>query len=162
MLRKTLLVITAAFLLNSILICKCYLDEPEQRSDQMTTTKLLTPDDLKKETKLYLAILGEVYDVSKGGKHYQRGGRYEFFVGKDASRAYVTGDFKNDLNDRIDDLSEAQVADLFNKWKKFYEKTYTHVGHVVGAFYDANGAKTEQLLKAEKSLEAQKSFNSDL
>jgi hypothetical protein len=42
-------------------------------------------------------ILGSVYDVSSGAKHYKPGGSYHFFLGKDASRAFVTGDFVNDL-----------------------------------------------------------------
>lgn len=40
-----------------------------------------------------LSILGEVFDVSKGAKHYGRGGGYQGFTGRDASRAFVTGDF---------------------------------------------------------------------
>lgn len=32
--------------------------------------------------QLYLSILGSVYDVSKGLKHYGPGGTYNFFVGE--------------------------------------------------------------------------------
>lgn len=39
------------------------------------------------------SILGEVFDVTKGKKHYGKGGSYEFFTGKDASRSFVSGDF---------------------------------------------------------------------
>ena len=47
--------------------------------------KIFSRDELL-ETKtkanlLYLAILGKVYDVGTGAKHYQKGGSYEFFVG---------------------------------------------------------------------------------
>lgn len=31
--------------------------------------------------------------MSKGKKHYGKGGAYEGFTGKDASRAFVSGDF---------------------------------------------------------------------
>lgn len=41
----------------------------------------------------YPSILGEVFDVSKGAKHYGKGGAYEGFTGKDASRSFVSGDF---------------------------------------------------------------------
>jgi cytochrome b involved in lipid metabolism len=41
--------------------------------------------------KLRLAILGEVYDVTAGRRHYGKDGGYSFFAGRDASRAYVTG-----------------------------------------------------------------------
>lgn len=35
-----------------------------------------------KEEKLYLAVLGSVFDVSKGAKYYAKGGSYHYFVGK--------------------------------------------------------------------------------
>lgn len=95
-----------------------------------------------------------MYDVSKGAKHYGKGGSYEFFVGRDASRAFVTGDFEKDLNDNLEGLSESQIADIIN-WKKFYDKSYTHIGYVVGRFYDANGEKTEYLVDAERALATQ-------
>lgn len=41
--------------------------------------------------KVRLAILGQVFDVTKGRRHYGKDGGYSFFAGKDASRAYVTG-----------------------------------------------------------------------
>ena len=75
--------------------------------------------------------------------------------GVDGSRAFITGEFKNDLNDKVDDLQDAQIADLFN-WKKFFDETYTHVGFVTGRFYDATGEKTEYLLNLDKVLEKQK------
>ena len=49
--------------------------------------KLFTPDQLKKYDGTdgskgpYLAILGRVYNVRKGKKHYGPGGGYEFFSG---------------------------------------------------------------------------------
>ena len=39
------------------------------------------------------SILGKVFDVSKGAKHYGKGGAYRGFTGRDASRAFVSGDF---------------------------------------------------------------------
>ena len=41
-----------------------------------------------------LALLGVVYDVSRGKEYYGPGGGYSFFAGRDASRAYVTGKFE--------------------------------------------------------------------
>jgi len=108
----------------------------------------------KSEGKLFLSILGNVYDVTKGEKHYGPGGSYEFFTGRDASRSFVTGDFKNDLNDKVDDFVGSQLDDLF-KWKKFFDGDYTHVGYLHGKFYTKKGAKTDFLLELEKKLEAQ-------
>jgi hypothetical protein len=171
MLKKALFVIAVAFAFNKLL--KFFLDEPAvsvplqspaasadtvAAMKNVQATLLMTAAQLSEkcnDKSLYLAVLGNVYDVSKGDKHYKPGGSYAFFVGRDASRAYVTGDFTKDLNDKIDDLTDSQVADIFN-WKKFYDDTYTHVGYVVGAFYDESGAKTEQLLRAEQALGNQK------
>lgn len=54
----------------------------------MVNEKLFTPEELKDfngrdESKgPYLAILGRVYNVKKGKKHYGPDGGYEFFSGK--------------------------------------------------------------------------------
>lgn len=100
-------------------------------------------------SKIYLGFLGNVYDVSKGTRFYAPGGSYEFFAAKDATRAFATGDFVNDLNDQIEDLRDEQVNELF-KWKDTYDKDYIWVGLIEGAFYDKNGEKTHSLLEAEK------------
>ncbi|KAL2094996.1 hypothetical protein ACEWY4_009715 [Coilia grayii] len=102
---------------------------------------------------LYVAILGQVFDVKKGQKHYGPGGGYHFFSGKDASRAFVTGDFTEaELNDDVTDLSPSQVVALYD-WLAFYQKDYTLVGRVEGHFYSADGEPTEALRRAEAALE---------
>ena len=40
--------------------------------------------------RVELAIIGHVYDVSSG-EYYQKGGGYDFFAGRDGSRAFITG-----------------------------------------------------------------------
>ena len=42
--------------------------------------------------KTYIAVMGKVFDVSSG-HYYKKDGGYGFFAGRDASRAYVTGNF---------------------------------------------------------------------
>lgn len=62
-------------------------------------TLLLTPaqlalyDGRHPPKGIYLAIDGEVYDVTTGDA-YQPGGSYGLFAGKDAARAFITGCFK--------------------------------------------------------------------
>ncbi|GAY37199.1 hypothetical protein CUMW_027220 [Citrus unshiu] len=42
---------------------------------------------------ILLGILGSVFDVTKGKSHYGVGGGYNHFAGRDASRAFVSGNF---------------------------------------------------------------------
>lgn len=46
---------------------------------------------------IYLALNSSIYDVSAGPRHYGPGGTYHFFAGRDATRAFVTGCFDEDL-----------------------------------------------------------------
>ncbi|KAN0064651.1 hypothetical protein ACQY0O_002281 [Thecaphora frezii] len=81
---------------------------------------------------VYIAILGDVYDVTAGRHIYGPGGSYEFFSGRDASRAYVTGCFKEHLTYDVRGFSDRQMKDLLN-WKAFYDNSnkYHKVGRVV-------------------------------
>ncbi|GAA6002334.1 hypothetical protein JCM10207_001069 [Rhodosporidiobolus poonsookiae] len=82
---------------------------------------------------LYVAIDGDVFDVSDGGmRSYGPGGAYHVFAGRDAARAYVTGCFQTHLTHDIRGFTEKDMATLGN-WKKFYGShgKYHKVGTVV-------------------------------
>ena len=53
--------------------------------------------------------MGEVFDVTKGARHYGKGGSYSFFTGRDGSRAFTTGDFKDGLTDDLNGLKPLEV-----------------------------------------------------
>lgn len=92
---------------------------------------------------LLLALLGEVYDVSRGGEYYGPGGGYSFFAGRDASRAYVTGKFEEEgLVSNVDGLSSSDYLGL-EEWSSFYQKDYVKVGVLDGLFYDGRGEVTQ-------------------
>lgn len=101
---------------------------------------------------LYLAILGQVFDVHKGHKHYGPGGAYHSMAGRDTSLAFITGDFtETGLTDDVSSLSPQQVVALYD-WLAFYQRDYQAVGLVIGRFYSETGQPTEALLQAEASL----------
>ncbi|KAI8881053.1 cytochrome b5 [Backusella circina FSU 941] len=81
---------------------------------------------------LYLAIDGDVYDVSEGRGWYGKGGSYHHFAGKDAARAYVTGCFEDHLTHDMRGLSYDQIKGI-DHWKKFYENhhKYYKIGTVI-------------------------------
>ncbi|KAJ6567286.1 hypothetical protein DFH09DRAFT_1314402 [Mycena vulgaris] len=80
----------------------------------------------------YLAIDGDVYDVSKG-KAYQPGGSYHFMAGIDAARAFGTGCFQTHKTHDLRGLSDKEYdARGVQHWKQFFanHKDYPQVGKV--------------------------------
>ncbi|KAK3509523.1 hypothetical protein QTP70_035172, partial [Hemibagrus guttatus] len=74
------------------------------------------------------------------------------FSGRDASRAFVTGDFtESGLTDDVSDLSPSQIVALYD-WLAFYQKDYKPVGKLIGRFYSKSGKPTAVLQKVEASL----------
>lgn len=120
--------------------------------------KLFTAAELQKYTgesngKLYLSIMGKVFDVTKGRKHYAKGESYHGFVGKDASKAFITGDFTaSGLTDDLSDVSPSDLADLHD-WQQMYEKDYEFKGKLIGRFYNKKGEPTDFLKGLEEKLQ---------
>ncbi|GFR72107.1 neuferricin-like [Elysia marginata] len=102
---------------------------------------------------VYLALLGNVYDVTRGRKHYGPGGGYSFFSGIDGSAAFVTGEFNE--KGLVDDISKLSNQDILGleEWKSFYEKDYKFVGIVEGSFYDKEGNVRDMMRIYKKKLE---------
>ncbi|XP_021907304.1 membrane-associated progesterone-binding protein 4 [Carica papaya] len=98
---------------------------------------------------ILLGILGSVFDVTKGKSHYGLGGGYNHFAGRDASRAFVSGNFTGDgLTDSLHGLSSIEVKSVVD-WRDFYLRSYTFVGKLVGCYYDSQGNATKYLKGAE-------------
>lgn len=117
-----------------------------------TNTQLALFDGSRASKPIYLAILGRVYDVRKGEKNYGRGGGYNCFTGKDATRAFVTGDFSPaGLVDNVDGLSESEMLSI-NDWLAFYEREYPFVGVLAGKYYDQEGKPTQYNKDVENKI----------
>jgi len=108
----------------------------------------------------YLAIDGDVFDVSKG-KAYQEGGSYHHFVGVDAARAFGTGCFQTHRTHDTRGMTEKELSGLAH-WKKFYaeHKDYIKVGRVAHPPIDPASPIPEHCdpkkAKAAKEEEAKK------
>ncbi|KMQ96748.1 cytochrome b5 domain-containing protein 2 [Lasius niger] len=134
-------------------------------NEELGGQRVFTTSELKRYTNLenglYLSILGQVFDVTKGEKHYGPGKQYHAFIGRDASLAFITGEFEEELTDDISSLSARQVKTL-DDWLQFYNTNYIYKGKLYGRYYNRDGSPTaesdkvqEKLLvaKQEKSLE---------
>ncbi|CAO3680754.1 unnamed protein product [Rhizopus stolonifer] len=97
-----------------------------------TETELSKYDGTDRSLPIYLAVDGDVFDVSKGAGWYGKGGSYSHFSGKDAARAYVTGCFKEHLTHDLRGLGPNELKGV-EHWRKFYENhhTYHRVGRVL-------------------------------
>lgn len=133
--------------------------DQNHRGDDQQIAKMFTADELSRYTgenvndPILLGILGSVFDVSKGRKNYAPGGSYSFFAAKDASRAFVTGDFTAaGLIDSLQDLSAKEIKEVIT-WLDFYKKDYPEVGKLQGRYYHADGSKTEAWAQIDGALE---------
>ncbi|KAI9582259.1 neuferricin homolog [Glossina fuscipes] len=117
----------------------------ENYSDLLLTKEQLNEFNGVGGQPIYLALLGRVYDVTRGEKHYGPGCAYHFFAGRDASVAFITGEFKNYIEDEADNvlaLKSPAILSLIN-WEKFYKSDYIYIGKVIGRFYDESGHPTK-------------------
>ncbi|TKR77429.1 hypothetical protein L596_018404 [Steinernema carpocapsae] len=123
-----------------------------------TREQLQLFDGTRPSKPVYLALLGRVYDVEKGRKHYGKGGGYHFFAGKDATRAFVSGDFTDEgLVDDVEGLSEQDLLGIHD-WVTFYERDYKLVGILQGTYYDANGKMTQRLKEVKQLIDKAKEW----
>lgn len=80
------------------------------------------------------------------------------FQGKDASVAFITGDFEKNPNADYDDddvlkhLKSREIHSI-HQWKQFYEKDYKFIGLLTGRFYDENGQKTNYMRKVDEQID---------
>ncbi|CAM9802729.1 unnamed protein product, partial [Discosporangium mesarthrocarpum] len=85
------------------------------------------------ETPAYVALRGEVFDVSSKPEFYKAGGAYHVFAGHDASVSLATSSFEPaELDSRYDpELNPMETANLDEWVEKFkHYNSYPVVGRV--------------------------------
>ncbi|XP_077228710.1 membrane-associated progesterone binding protein 4 [Tasmannia lanceolata] len=125
--------------------------KPPVQSNQRLWTKeeLAMYNGTDDGSSILLGILGTVFDVTKGRTHYGPGGGYQHFAGRDASRAFVSGNFTGDgLTDSLHGLSSTEVKSVVD-WRDFYFRSYIYVGRLAGRYYDSLGNPTKYLKGVE-------------
>ncbi|NXN17531.1 NEUFC protein, partial [Indicator maculatus] len=134
---------------------------PPTRNRLLSVAELARYRGAAGEPGLYLAVLGRVFDVERGRRHYGPGGAYSGLAGRDATRAFATGDFTQaGLVDDVSALSPGEMLAI-QSWLSFYSDNYDPVGKLVGRFYDEYGAPTEALRQAETAIEEALKFQAE-
>ena len=105
--------------------------------------------------RIWLSVLGEAFDVSAGRTYYAGDGAYATcFAGRDATRAFGTGDFSE--SGCVEDVRGMTLGELAGArhWRDFMRDKYRFVGVVAGgAFYDERGEETAVLREVREKLE---------
>ncbi|KAG6332122.1 hypothetical protein ID866_6967 [Astraeus odoratus] len=109
---------------------KTYL--PESQGRLFSEAYLATFDGRDAHKPLYLAIDGDVYDVSSNKRTYGPGGPYHHMAGIDAARSFATGCFATHRTHDLRGLSDSELKSV-QHWKQFFadHKTYFKVGRVL-------------------------------
>eukprot|EP00730_Choanoeca_flexa_P015527 TRINITY_DN7148_c0_g1_i2.p1 TRINITY_DN7148_c0_g1~~TRINITY_DN7148_c0_g1_i2.p1 ORF type:complete len:304 (+),score=64.08 TRINITY_DN7148_c0_g1_i2:3-914(+) len=162
-------VVVAALVVIAAMLTARYFDldlDSFFPSEMLESTRILSSGELAqydgiKQSKVYLAVLGEVYDVTQGPDYYgpDTESEYRFFAAKDASRAFSSGEFHDTDSPPhvVDGLTDEQLHTV-EFWRKFYQDAdkYTRVGVVYQedgtGFYDKYGQPTERMVKVQTAL----------
>jgi len=105
---------------------------PRMKKKDMTLQELRKYDGNGPEGRVLVAVLGKIYDVTRGKKFYGPGGPYSGFSGRDASRGLAT--FNVDaVSDEYDDLSDLKASELeqVREWELQFSEKYEFVGKVI-------------------------------
>ncbi|XP_051129381.1 probable steroid-binding protein 3 [Andrographis paniculata] len=99
---------------------------------ELTPQQLKNYDGTDPSKPIYVAIRGQIYDVTAGKSFYGPGGDYHVFAGKDATRALAKmSKDENDVVPSVDGLSEKEIG-VLNDWEKKFQAKYPTVGTVAG------------------------------
>ena len=135
-----------------------FVPEFAGETDKLFTRVELAAFDGVAHKNIYLAIVGDVFDVTSGAKHYARGKAYHHFAGRDASRAFATGESQGSgLTDSVAGLSDEQLRSIWD-WHEFFanHEQYVRRGRVCGAYFAAPGDPEPEGFPHERLAQAEK------
>jgi len=105
---------------------------PPLPKHNMTLEELRKYDGKADDGRVCVAILGKVYDCTKGRRFYGPEGPYSTFAGRDATRALATFDVnavKLEWDDHSD-LTPSQMSSV-QEWEMQFGERYDLVGNLV-------------------------------
>jgi membrane-associated progesterone receptor component len=105
---------------------------PRMKKRDFTLKELRKYDGTGPDGRVLLAVLGKIYDMTKGKRFYGPGGPYAGFAGRDASRGLAT--FNVDaMADEYDDLSDLKSSEIeqVREWELQFSEKYDLVGKLI-------------------------------
>eukprot|EP00904_Undaria_pinnatifida_P008944 jgi/Undpi1/517/HiC_scaffold_10.g03981.m1 len=121
--------------------------DPPEPPRNFTREQLMEFDGRDDVTPAYIALRGEVFDVSSKPEHYKKNGGYHLFSGHDASFSLATGSLDPaDLDKSYSELNAMQ-NDALDGWVEKYKhySGYPVVGKVVPAPTELREYSLEEL-----------------
>ncbi|KAG6375090.1 cytochrome b5 [Boletus reticuloceps] len=105
---------------------------PESSGRLFSESYLATFDGTDPSKPIYIAIDGDVFDVSSSRHTYGPGGSYYSMAGIDAARSFATGCFATHRTHDLRGLTDQELKGIEN-WKRFFtdHKAYFKVGRVL-------------------------------
>jgi len=108
------------------------------------------------EERIWISIVGEVYDVTEGTDFYGPGQGYASFAGKDASVAFCTGKFTPEEAQKGPEvLQESELPGLLD-WINFYRnhQVYKFIGRLIDPrYYSEEGEPMEAMFVLQKRMQ---------
>lgn len=128
---------------------------PRMKKKDMTLTELKKYDGSDPDGRVCVAVLGKIYDVTKGKRFYGPDGPYAGFAGRDASRGLATFSVEA-ITDEYDDLLDLKASEIeqVREWELQFSEKYDLVGKLMKpgeepTFYsDASSDEEEEPEKA--------------
>ena len=152
------------FVVGVLLLAFFSLKEFEMgRRRQRSSLLVFTRERLRASSERnYLSVAGEVFDVSggNGDLFYGEGKEYNFFVGTDQTKGFLTGK-REENNVDVETLTNGEVLEI-EKWVRFYRRggskgAYRKRGVLGdGWFYDERGEKTARAIRFWERVEEAK------
>jgi len=105
---------------------------PPLPKHNMTLDELKKYDGKGEDRRVCVAILGKVYDCTKGSRFYGPEGPYSTFAGRDATRALATFDV-NAVKVEWDDHSDLTASQMSSvqEWEMQFGERYELVGKLI-------------------------------
>ncbi|KAI9899502.1 hypothetical protein N3K66_005963 [Trichothecium roseum] len=100
--------------------------------------RTLLPFNGENDMPVFMAVRGQVFDVSRGRNFYGPGGPYANFAGRDATRGLACNSFDRDMLtedldgplDKLEDLGPEEMEAL-QGWHDMFQGKYDIVGKLV-------------------------------